>query len=86
MVVLAALINALKIVNKKMRFKIIVSGVGAAGVACTKILMSAGVHNIIGFDRRGAIYQGRKENMNFMKDWFAEHTNPEILKAPFRRL
>jgi malate dehydrogenase (oxaloacetate-decarboxylating) len=75
-VVLAALINALKIVDKKMGdLKVIVTGVGAAGVACSKILMSAGVRNIIGFDRSGAIYKGRKE-MNFMKEWFAEHTNP----------
>lgn len=75
-VVLAALINALKIVDKKMEdLKVIVTGVGAAGVACSKILMHAGVKNIIGFDRSGAIYKGRKE-MNFMKQWFAEHTNP----------
>lgn len=75
-VVLAALINALKIVNKKMEdLKVIVTGVGAAGVACSKILMHAGVKNIIGFDRTGAIYKGRKD-MNFMKQWFAEHTNP----------
>ncbi len=57
-VVLAALINALKIVDKKMEnLKVIVSGVGAAGVACSKILMSAGVKNITGFDRSGAIYK-----------------------------
>ncbi|CAN5189397.1 ACT domain-containing protein [soil metagenome] len=75
-VVLAALINSLKIVNKKMEdLKVIVTGVGAAGVACSKILMHAGVKNIIGFDRSGAIYKGRKE-MNFMKEWFAENTNP----------
>src|SRR5262249_15364488 len=77
-VVLAALINAIKIVNKKMEnLKVVVSGVGAAGVACSKILMSAGVKNIIGFDRSGAIYKGRGEHMNYMKDWFAENTNPE---------
>jgi len=76
-VVLAALINALKIVKKKMSdIKVIVSGVGAAGVACSKILMHAGVKNIIGFDRKGAIYKGRSENMNYMKDWFGENTNP----------
>jgi malate dehydrogenase (oxaloacetate-decarboxylating) len=76
-VVLAALLNALKIVKKEIgSLKVIVSGVGAAGVACSKILMHAGVKNIIGFDRTGAIYKGR-ENMNYMKDWFAEHTNPE---------
>src|SRR5271156_4873055 len=81
-VVLAALINALKIVDKKLAdLKVIVSGVGAAGVACTKILISAGVKNVIGFDREGAIYKGRKEHMNYMKEWFAEHTNPEGLKS-----
>ncbi len=80
-VVLAALINALKIVNKKLAdLKVIVSGVGAAGVACTKILMSAGVKNVIGFDRSGAIYKGRKDNMNYMKQWFAENTNPSSFK------
>lgn len=76
-VVLAALINALKIVKKEMRdLKVVVTGVGAAGVACSKILLSAGVKNIIGFDRQGSIYKGRTEHMNFMKDWFAENTNP----------
>jgi malate dehydrogenase (oxaloacetate-decarboxylating) len=81
-VVLAALLNALKIVKKKMAdLKIIVSGVGAAGVACSKILMHAGVRNIIGFDREGAIYKGRTEHMNFMKHWFADNTNPACFKG-----
>jgi malate dehydrogenase (oxaloacetate-decarboxylating) len=76
-VVLAALINALKIVKKRIEdLKIVVTGVGAAGVACSKIIMSAGAKNIIGFDRSGAIYKGRTEGMNYMKEWFAEHTNP----------
>ncbi len=76
-VVLAALINALKLVQKPVEsLKVVVSGVGAAGVACSKILMAAGVQNIIGCDRSGAIYRGRTENMNVMKDWYAEHTNP----------
>lgn len=81
-VVLAALLNAVKIVKKEISsLKVIVSGVGAAGVACSKILMNAGVKNIIGFDRMGAIYKGRTEHMNFMKDWFAEHTNPHKFKG-----
>lgn len=80
-VVLAALINAIKLVNKKIEdLKIIVSGVGAAGVACSKILMSAGAKNVIGFDRQGAIYHGR-DNLNFMKEWFADHTNPDNFKG-----
>jgi malate dehydrogenase (oxaloacetate-decarboxylating) len=77
-VVLAALINALKIVGKRMEdIKVVVNGIGAAGVACSKIVMSAGVTNIIGCDTTGAIYEGRKENMNWVKDWYARNTNPD---------
>ena len=76
-VVLAALINALKIVNKPMdEIKVVVNGVGAAGIACSKIVMAAGVKNIIGCDTTGAIYSGRSGNMNWVKDWYARHTNP----------
>ena len=76
-VVLAALINALKLVGKQMNeVKVIVNGVGAAGVACTKIIMAAGVQNIVGCDQTGALYRGRAENMNWMKDWYARNTNP----------
>ena len=81
-VVLAALLNSLKIVKKRMeKLKVVVAGVGASGVACSKILMAAGVRNIIGVDRSGAIYKGRKEHMNFMKDWYADHTNPSKEKG-----
>ena len=77
-VVLAALINALKIVDKRMEdIKVVVNGVGAAGVACTKIVMAAGVKNIIGCDQTGALYAGRVEHMNWVKDWYAKNTNPE---------
>src|SRR5215216_274293 len=76
-VVLAALINALKIVGKKMEdIKLVVNGVGAAGVACTKIVMAAGVKNVVGCDTTGALYAGRKDNMNWVKDWYARNTNP----------
>ncbi|HKO97966.1 MAG TPA: malic enzyme-like NAD(P)-binding protein [Pyrinomonadaceae bacterium] len=75
-VVLAALINALKIVGKKMGdIRVVVNGVGAAGVACTKIVMAAGVQNIIGCDQQGALYRGRG-GLNPVKEWYAEHTNP----------
>jgi len=81
-VVLAALINALKLVGKQMSdVKVIVNGVGAAGVACTKIIMAAGVQNIIGCDQTGALYRGRPENMNWMKDWYAQNTNPREEKG-----
>lgn len=77
-VVLAALINALKIVGKKMEdIKIVVNGIGAAGVACTKIVMAAGVKTVVGCDTSGALYRGRTENMNWVKDWYARNTNPE---------
>ncbi len=76
-VVLAALINAVKIVGKRMEeIKVVVNGVGAAGVACSKIIMSAGVTNIIGCDQHGAIYRGRTEHMNWVKEWYAQNTNP----------
>src|SRR5215468_787701 len=76
-VVLAALINALKIVGKRMEdLKVVVNGVGAAGVACSKIIMAAGVKQIIGCDTTGALYEGRTENMNWVKDWYARNTNP----------
>ncbi|HYV84106.1 MAG TPA: malic enzyme-like NAD(P)-binding protein [Pyrinomonadaceae bacterium] len=81
-VVLAALINALKLVGKQMsEVKVVVNGVGAAGVACTKIIMAAGVKNIVGCDQTGALYRGRRENMNWMKDWYAQNTNPSEEKG-----
>jgi malate dehydrogenase (oxaloacetate-decarboxylating) len=76
-VVLAALLNSLKIVKKRIEdLKIVVAGVGASGVACTKIFMNAGARNIIGVDRTGAIYKGRGERGNLMKQWYSENTNP----------
>ncbi len=81
-VVLAALINALKIVGKNIEdVKIVVNGVGAAGVACSKIVMAAGVKNIVGCDQTGALYAGRAENMNWVKDWYARNTNPNLEKG-----
>lgn len=81
-VVMAALSNALKITGKKPEnLKVVVSGVGASGIACSKIMMDAGVGSIIGCDRAGAVYRGRIENMNSMKDWFAENTNEERFRG-----
>ena len=78
MVVLAALINSLKIVEKRPEdLKVVLVGVGAAGLACARILMNFGVKNIVGFDRFGAIYTGRREGMSPELDWFAERTNAE---------
>jgi malate dehydrogenase (oxaloacetate-decarboxylating) len=80
-VVLAALQNALRIVDKKMAdLNVVVAGVGAAGVACAKILMEAGVPHVVGVDRKGAIWEGR-DDLNPAKVWFAENTNPDRLKG-----
>jgi malate dehydrogenase (oxaloacetate-decarboxylating) len=80
-VVLAALENALKIVDKKMTdMTVVIAGVGAAGVAISKILMEAGVPNIIGVDREGAVYDGRGK-LNVAKQWFAENTNADGRKG-----
>jgi malate dehydrogenase (oxaloacetate-decarboxylating) len=76
-VTMAALENALKIVDKKLTdLTVVIAGVGAAGVAIAKILMEAGVPNVIGADRKGAVHTGRSD-LNVAKLWFAEHTNPE---------
>ncbi|MGH3107154.1 MAG: NAD-dependent malic enzyme [Rubrobacter sp.] len=76
-VVLAALINSLKIVDKDFEgLRIVVNGVGASGVACAKIIMAAGAKNMVGCDSKGIVHEGR-EDLNESKRWFAEHTNPE---------
>jgi malate dehydrogenase (oxaloacetate-decarboxylating) len=81
-VVLAGLINALKIVGKKPEdLKVVVAGVGAAGTACTKILLSYGVKNIIGFDREGSLCRTRNYGKNTMKKWYADSTNPDDLNC-----
>ncbi|MBR0398588.1 MAG: NAD-dependent malic enzyme [Eubacterium sp.] len=75
---LAGLTNALKIVDKKIdEIKVAVSGAGSAAIAISKLLISAGVKNLTICDRRGAIYKGRKEGMNSIKEEMAEITNPE---------
>ena len=76
-VTLAALQNALRITGKRISdLSIVISGVGAAGVAIGKILLGAGATQIVGVDSKGAVYDGR-EGLNQWKQWFAEHTNPD---------
>jgi malate dehydrogenase (oxaloacetate-decarboxylating) len=75
-VVMAALYNALRIVDKKLdQLKVVVAGTGAAGVACTKMMLAAGVREVIGVDRHGAIYMGREPLETGIKQWYAAHTN-----------
>ena len=76
-VVLAALKNALKIVDKDLaNISIVISGMGAAGVAIGKILRDAGAGYIVGVDRLGAVHAGR-DGLNLAKEWFANNTNEE---------
>jgi malate dehydrogenase (oxaloacetate-decarboxylating) len=76
-VTLAAVENALRIVGKNMAdLSIVISGVGAAGVAIGKILLGAGATKIVGVDSKGAVYDGR-DGLNSWKQWFAENTNPD---------
>ena len=73
----AALINALKVVVKNVeKIKVIVSGAGAAGIACTKMIMHLGVKNLIVCDSKGAIHS-KRTNLNPSKNWIAENSNPE---------
>src|SRR5436190_11443474 len=75
-VVLAALLNALRVVGKRIEdVKVVVTGVGAAGVAVSDILTSAGVQRIVGCDSRGAVHRGL-DDLNVSKRAFAERTNP----------
>ncbi len=81
-VVLAALLNALKVVQKKIEnIKVVISGAGAAGVACCRILIETGVKDIIVCDTAGSIYKGRTENMNPAKQWVSENTNQEKING-----
>ncbi|MBQ1357661.1 MAG: NAD-dependent malic enzyme [Oscillospiraceae bacterium] len=80
-VVLAAAVNALKIVGKDIRdIKVVTSGAGAAGIAIIKLLVSMGLRNVIMCDRTGAIYEGR-ENLNPVKEEMAKITNREMVKG-----
>ncbi len=75
-VVLSGLINALKLVNKKMdEVEIVVNGAGAASIAVAKFLLSAGAQNITLCDSKGIVYEGRTENMNSAKEEMAKITN-----------
>jgi len=76
-VVLAALLNALKLADKKIEeVRVVVNGVGAAGVAITKLLMAGGVKNLFLVDSKGIIYDGR-DDLNDVKKDLAKITNPE---------
>lgn len=81
-ITLAGLMNALKVVGKKMdSVKVVVNGAGSAAIAITKLLIVAGLQDVILCDRKGAIYEGRTENMNQIKEEMARITNRNKCKG-----
>lgn len=81
-VVLAGLINALKLTGREIgNVKVVVNGAGAAATAVTKLLISCGVKNIVMCDTHGVIYKGRGVGMNWIKEEMAGITNPENIKG-----
>jgi malate dehydrogenase (oxaloacetate-decarboxylating) len=80
-VVLAALLNALRVVGKRLdEVKIVTTGAGAAGTAVTKILLRAGARTVVGCDEGGAIYRGRPD-LDHAKREYALLTNPDDLRG-----
>jgi malate dehydrogenase (oxaloacetate-decarboxylating) len=81
-VTVAGLVNALKIVGKKMNeIKVVANGAGAAGIAIIKLLYSYGVRDIIMCDTKGAIYEGRPKGMNAIKEEVAKFTNRDNVEG-----
>ncbi len=77
-ITLAGLTNALKVVGKKKEeVRVVMNGAGAAAISIARLLLKAGVKNITLCDRKGAIYEGRKEGMNPVKDEMSKITNLE---------
>ena len=81
-VVMAAVLNAVKLTGRSMeQLNVLIIGLGAAGIAVAKILLAAGVRNIVGADSRGVLHVRREDyldgSMNAVKRWFAEVSNPE---------
>ena len=81
-VTLAGLINALKVVGKKKQnVKVVINGAGAAAISVTKLLLSDGFTDVTLCDRKGAIYEGRKDGMNWIKEEMSLITNREKRKG-----
>ncbi|MGH7368668.1 MAG: NAD-dependent malic enzyme, partial [Candidatus Rokuibacteriota bacterium] len=85
-VTMAALFNALKITGKPIeQLRVLVVGLGAAGVAVTKMMLASGITQIVGCDRKGAVSTKRDDyesgEMNEAKRWYAETTNPDVIQG-----
>src|SRR5206468_10483192 len=81
-VVLAALLNALQIVKKRLAdVRIVFTGAGSSCIATARLLMQAGAKHITACDLAGTLYDGRADNMNPIKAWFAKHTNAKKIRG-----
>lgn len=81
-VTLAGLVNALKLVGKEMsQVKVVINGAGSAGIAIIKLMLRMGVKDIIMCDSKGAIYEGRQEGMNDIKEEVAKRTNRHLVQG-----
>ena len=85
-VTMAALFNALKITGKPIEeLRVLVVGLGAAGVAVTKMMLASGITKIVGCDRQGALSTARADyesgEMNEAKRWYAENSNPQLIQG-----
>jgi malate dehydrogenase (oxaloacetate-decarboxylating) len=83
-VTMAALFNALKIIDKPIEeLRVLMVGLGAAGIAVTKMMLAAGLTHVIGCDRKGALSTTREDyqagELTGIKKWFAENSNPDHL-------
>ena len=84
-VVLAGLLNALKITKREPgKLKVVISGAGAAGIACAKTLKEFGIRNLIVCDSKGAIHRDLKVGKNIAKQWAAKNTNPNGEKGSLK--
>ncbi len=81
-IVLAALLNALRLTRQKLpALRVVISGAGAAGTAITKMLLRAGARDIVVCDRQGSLNPARAAELNPSKLWVSEHTNPRRLRG-----
>ena len=86
-ITLAGILNAVKVTGKGMgSIRAVVNGAGAAAIAIKKLLISAGLKNIVLCDRKGAVYEGRKENMNPVKEEIARITNRDKLSGSLEEI
>ena len=84
-IILAGLINATKVVGKDLKkSKVVINGAGAAGISLAKLLAKFGVEDVVLCDSRGAIFEGRKNDMNAIKEAIAKTTNKKKIPGALK--